>query len=155
MLRAASLDIFMYRCLRGGGQALADFALHHEIYSCHLCRALFEASPELIAPIDSAEEILLTAPARYHKAESVTRSVNMLFEAKEWFKRLMRQSHCVHNMCYQTHSEYGLVREKYGSSVSKPRLMSIIWDWPAWQRHSLPYGAWSSRTLMVAEKNPV
>jgi hypothetical protein len=56
ILRAASLDIFMYRSLRAIDQPFADFALGHEIDKCNLCRELFAVSPELITPIDALSD---------------------------------------------------------------------------------------------------
>ncbi len=56
ILRAASLDIFMYRSLRAVDQPFADFALRHEIDKCSLCRALFAVGPELITPIDALSD---------------------------------------------------------------------------------------------------
>jgi hypothetical protein len=56
ILKAASLDIFMYRSLRAMDQPFADFALGHEIDKCGLCRELFAVSPELITPIDALSD---------------------------------------------------------------------------------------------------
>lgn len=91
---AASDETFKYlKVLSFSGRAAADKKAAEEGWLIdYIVVEEYRAGMRAIAA--KYEDTILT--------KSLTQSVRMLFEAKEWFKRLMRQSHRGYYLYYQT-----------------------------------------------------